>query len=318
LCPCPHGVRIKDVNGATTLKSGSNISAKRDKGSYRDISSLSKTDVELVPERHAKYMLNAKLLESSFELWWQVNPMQPCSSLNSNSAKISIHSMGWISLSAKPAVALAMSSLTMKENHKTENGCIAVNLMCGEGTIELEASRSIDAPIFMISGDLRYDSVLKTSSRISSLKASGTCNPSIDLVVWDAQNLPLRKGFADAVLGDLPIEGTAKKAHQQPSVGKAGGAASRPSAILKYSSVLGESSRILYPKGRAAFISVDYRSLGGACEKYNWACLNHGASINLGGLNAKLFLMERNEACTKDLCLAVTPGLLLLFIQDTF
>jgi hypothetical protein len=312
-CTMPTG--SENLNEA---KSGCYISAKRDKGTYRDISTaelttsivsgLRKTDVELVPERHAKYMLNAKLLESSFELWWQVNPMQPCSSFNSNAAKISNHSMGWISLSVKPAVALAMSSLTMKDNPKTENGCIAVNLMSGEGTIELEASRSIDAPIFMISGDLRYDSVLKTSRRISSLKASGTCNPLIDLVVWDAQNLPLRKGFSDAVLGDLPIQGTAKKTHQQPIVGKAGGAASGLSATLKYSSVLGESSRILEPKGQAAFISVDYRSLGGACKKYNWTCLNHGASINLGGLNAKLFLMERNEACTKDLCLTVPPG----------
>ncbi|KAL3778297.1 hypothetical protein ACHAWO_003325 [Cyclotella atomus] len=308
----------ENLHEAAALKSGCYISAKRDKGSYRDISTaeltssivsgLRKTDVELVAEKQAKYMLNAKLLESSFELWWQVNPTKPCSSLNSNSAKILNHSMGWISLSVKPAVALAMSSLTMTDNSNTEHGCIAVNLMSGEGTIELEASRAIDAPIFMISGDLRYDSVLKTSQRISALKASGSCNPLIDLVVWDAQNLPLRKGCADAVLGDLPIQGTAKKAHQQPTVGKAGDATAGPSSTLKYSSVLSESCRILQPKGRAAFISVDYRSLGGACKKFNWSCLNHGASINLGGLNAKLFSMERNEASTKDLCLTVPPG----------
>lgn len=302
----------------STVKSGCYISAKRDKGSYREISTaeltasivsgLGKTGTELVAERQAKYMLNAKLLESSFELWWQVNPMQPCSSANSNCARIPNHSLGWISLSVKPAVALAMSSMTIKDNANAEKGCIAVNLMSGEGTIELEASRATDTPMFMISGDIRFDCALKTSKRIASLKAKGACSPLVDLVVWDAQNLPLRKGFADIVLGDLPIQGTVKKVHQQPAIGETGAAAAGPSATLKYSSVLSESSRILKPKGRASFISVDFRSLGGACKKFNWNPLNHGASINLGGLNAKLFLMERNEACTKDLCLTVPPG----------
>lgn len=302
----------------TIAKSGCHISAKRDKGSYREISTcdlkasvvsgLKQTGMDLAVEKHAKYMLNAKLLESSFELWWQVNHMQPCSSVNSNCAKIPNHSIGWISLSAKPAVALAMNSLAVKRNtNAVQQGCIAVNLMSGEGTIELEAARATNSPVFMISGDIRDDCAFKSSKRVTSLKACGVCNPLVDFVVWDAQNLPLRKGFADAVIGDLSIQGTAKKAHQQPTVGKTGSAAAGPSATLKYSSVLSESSRILQPKGRAAFISVDHRSLGGACKQFNWNPLNHGANMSLGGLNAKLFLFERNKACTKDMCLTIVP-----------
>jgi hypothetical protein len=297
-----------DNKQVSLSKSGSYISAKRDKGSYREISTselttsivsgLSNTGMKLAPERHARHVLHAKL-HSSFELWWQLNPDKPCSSVNTNSAKIPNHSLGWISLSVKPAVALAMTSLTMKEN--TTNGCVAVNLMGGEGTIELESSRAVNYPIFMISGDIRFDCAVKTSKRIASFKDNGNCNLLVDLVVWDAQNLPLRKGFADAVLGDLPIQGTLKKSHQQPAVGGSIGS----TASLKYSSVLSESSRILRSKGRAAFTSVDYKSLGGVCKKFNWISLNHGASINLGGLTGKLFLTERNEPCTKDLCLTV-------------
>ena len=258
-------------------KSGCHITAKRDKGSYPNISTadlkasivsgLSKTTLELVSERHARHILNAKLLESSFELWWQLNPMHPCSLLNSNCARIPNHSLGWMSLSAKPAVSLAMSSLAIKHNNTITNGCIMVNLMIGEGTIELEASRAVESPVFIISGDIRYDCAFKAAQRIASLKQNSTSQPLVDLIVWDAQNLPLRDGFADAVLGDLPIQGTTKKIHQQPTIGQDGKSSSDISPSLKYSSVLGESSRILRPKGRAAFISVDCRSLDGACRQ---------------------------------------------------
>jgi hypothetical protein len=304
-------------NTQTIQKSGCYVSAKRDKGSFRSISTaeltasvvsgLRATGVELVAERQARYLLNAKLLESSFELWWQINPLGPCSSVNSNSAKIQHHSLGWISLSVKPAVALAMSSLAL-EKYSDRKQCFAVNLMSGEGTIELEASRAVDSPFFIISGDIRFDCALKSSQRIHLLKTSSSCNPLVDFIVWDAQNLPLRKGFADAVFGDLPIQGTLKKAHQQPIIGQAGDKTVVPSASLKYSLVLSESSRILRARGRAALTSVDYRSLGGATKKYNWSSLNHGASINLGGLTGKIFVMERNEPCTKDLCLTVPQG----------
>ena len=255
-------------------KSGCHITAKRDKGSYPNISTaelkaslvsgLSKTALELVPERHAKYILNAKLLESSFELWWQLDPMQPCSLLNSNCAKIPNHSLGWMSLSVRPAVSLAMSSLAVKQNNTITNGCIMVNLMSGEGTIELEASRAVESPVFVISGDIRYDCIFKASQRIDALKQNSTPQPLVDLIVWDAQNLPLRDGFADAALGDLPIQGTTKKVHQQPVISQDGKTRGDSSVSLKYSSVLGESSRILRPEGRAAFLSVDHRSLEGA------------------------------------------------------
>ena len=310
--------RILDCTESMQTKSGCYITAKRNKGLYPDISSaeltativsgLRKTDMELQVERHARYMLNAKLLESSFELWWQINSMRPCTAMNSNCAKIPNHSLGWISLSVKPAVALAMSTLAIREHDENENGCVAVNLMSGEGTIELEISRAVNFPIYMIGGDIRIETNIRILNRIASLKANTTYRPVIDLIVWDAQNLPLRKGIADAIFGDLPIQGTTKKVHQQPIVGKIAGTPSDLSNGLKYSSILSESSRILRSKGRVALTSVDYRSLGGACKKMNWTSLNHGISINLGGLTGKLFLMERNSQCTKDLCLTVPIG----------
>ncbi|KAL7478837.1 hypothetical protein ACHAW6_004591 [Cyclotella cf. meneghiniana] len=304
-----------DNKETITSMTGSYITAKRDKGSFRSISTaelttavvsgLARTGMELVAERHACYMLNAKLLDNTFQLWWQINYLRPCSLVNSNSAKITNHSLGWISLSVKPAVALAMSSLATKETKNEQKSHVLVNLMSGEGTIELESSRAVDHPLFIIGGDMRFDCALRTSQRIASLKSNSNCSPLVDLVVWDAQNLPLRKGIADAVIGDLPIQGTSKKAHQQPTIGETGGTPVGPSDALRYSMVLGETCRILRPKGRAVLVSVDYRSLGGACKKFNWSLVDHGKSLNLGGLTGKLYVLERNAPCTKDLCLSV-------------
>ena len=302
-----------DVDAEIILKSGCHITAKRDKGSFREISTadltscivsgFATTGMELVAERYAKYFLNAKLLESSFELWWQLNPAQPCSAVNSNCAKIPSHSMGWISLSVKPAVALAMSEYAINIHGDNYSSCIAVNSMCGEGTIELESSRAARDPVFIISGDIRSDCTLKASKRVAELRANSNCRPLVDFVVWDAQNLPLRKGFADVVFGDLPIQGATKKVHQQPKIGN-----TVASSAINYLQVLGEASRLLKPRGIAAFISVDFRSLNAACKKFNWLLLKDGASFNLGGLTGKLHIMRRKESCTKDLCLTVPPG----------
>ena len=68
---------------------------------------------------------------------------------------------------------------------------------------------------FMISGDINATRLHQTASRLENLKH----RPLVDLVVWDAQRLPLRNGIAaEAFIADLPISGSSKKRHQQPSI----------------------------------------------------------------------------------------------------
>jgi len=319
---------INEKKSTIVSKSGVYLSAKRDKGLFSNLATadltksvalgLTKAGMEFVAERNARYMLNARLMDqpTSLELWGHVNPQMPCSLVNSNSIRVPNHSLGWLSMSVKPPVALAMASMAL--NDDTDGGCskskLAINLMSGEGTIELEASRAVKGrPLFLICGDKSHANALKTAKRVQTLDSNGNrCHPRslVDVVVWDAQQLPLRRGIADAIMADLPFQGSLKKTHQEPQVGTKVQSTmstqpSNTSSSLSYSKVLGEATRILKAKGRAALLSPDSKALRHASNQFHWNQLGYSTSVNLGGLNAKLFLMERREACAKDLSMWV-------------
>eukprot|EP00578_Thalassiosira_sp_NH16_P029857 CAMPEP_0181077186 /NCGR_PEP_ID=MMETSP1071-20121207/816_1 /TAXON_ID=35127 /ORGANISM="Thalassiosira sp., Strain NH16" /LENGTH=309 /DNA_ID=CAMNT_0023158413 /DNA_START=466 /DNA_END=1395 /DNA_ORIENTATION=+ len=222
--------------------------------------------------------------------------------------KVPNHSLGWISLSIKPPVALAMASMSLNVKSGCRKSRLAINLMSGEGTVELEASRAVDHSLFLITGDKSYTNALKTARRVKSLHSRSCHGPLVDIVVWDAQNLPLRRGIADAIFADLPIQGSLKKIHQEPKTRKVHTIESPATSSLSYSQVLGEASMVLKAKGRTALLSPDFKALRHASSGFNWRQLGYSTNINLGGLTAKLFLMERKEACTKDLSMWVpTP-----------
>jgi len=190
---------------------------------------------------------------------------------------------------------------------------LAINLMSGEGTIELEASRAVGHSFFLISGDKSQTNAQKTVNRIRTLERISRRRLLTDVVVWDAQNLPLRRGIADAIFSDLPFQGSLKKTHQVPITGKAQQPAlAKPFGTkfssLSYPKVLREVSRVLKAKGRAALLSPDPKALRHASSLFHWSQSGYGANINLGGLSAKLFLMERKGACTKDLSMWVPPS----------
>ena len=319
------------VNGVKLLpRNGVYLYAKRDKGCFPNVSTvdltkaiafgLTKAGMELVSERNARYKLRAKLLDSSsMELWWNINSQNPCSLINSNSFKVPNHSLGWISLSVKPAIALAMTSIAMNnEENDGRKSCLVVNLMSGEGTIELEASRAVRHSFFMISGDKSFHRALNTAKRLRTLKRNGCYLPLIDNVAWDAQRLPLRRSIVDAVIADLPFQGSLNKRHQEPVVGKVEATLvdsptstpvnSSPSSV-NYLQVLDGANDILLPTGRAALLSPDFKALRHACGEFHWSPLGHSKNVNLGGLVAKLFVMERRDACTKDLSFWISSSM---------
>lgn len=292
------------------------LSSRRDKGFFPDLSTsdltkalvqgLDKAGMELVAERNAKYILTAKL-SSSLELWWLLNPQRPCSLVNSVSVKVPNHSLGWLSLSCKPPVALAMASIVMnKDDDNSYKSRVVVNLMSGEGTIELEARKAIpDSDFFFLSGDKNFDSALRLKQRLESLNKKDSRHCRIETIVWDAQHLPLRRGIADAILADLPFQGSVKKKHQTPMIGES---KLQNETRLSYAKVLNHAARILRPKGRAALLSPDYKALRHASRDFHWSPLWFSKSVNLGGLSGKLFLMERLEAESKDLSLWVSSS----------
>jgi len=312
-------------------KSGIYLSSKRDKGVFPNLATTTLTSamvsgmagkLQLVAERNARYMLQGRLTNScQLEFWWKANCI-PCSLRNSTCRKVPNHSLGWLSLSCKPSVALAMCTIALqpKGHHPNEeqqrhnnNACVAINLMSGEGTIELESNRA--SKVFWIGGDKSFERARKTAQRLRTAAAASSSRQSrhhlVDMVVWDAQNLPLRKGFADALLADLPFQGSFQKVHQEPFVGECVSPPQKPVLThpLDYSKVFQHACRILRPKGRAALLSPDGNALKHASGKFHWSSKEWGYSsknnISLGGLSGKLFLMERSEGCTKDISMWV-------------
>ncbi|CAJ1958966.1 unnamed protein product [Cylindrotheca closterium] len=294
------------------------VSSKRDKSIFPGLATLDLTKaiatgldrakVKLVPERKARHFIQGKLEPSSLELWWHVNPNQPCSVVNSSSIKVPKHSLGWLSLSCKPGVALAMSSAAMNKTKSDEKCHVAIDILSGEGTVSLEACRAVSNSFFLLSGDKSFERSLKTKEHMLKLRQSTKHPLLVDVVVWDANALPIREDVADAVFADLPFQGSTKNSHQEPVVGgDAEGWKKDVTRPVSYSDILRHACRVLKPKGRAALLSPDFKALRHAAGKYHWNSLWHSKSVNLGGLSGKLYLMERQEASTKDLSMWVTP-----------
>jgi hypothetical protein len=314
------------------------VVAKRNKGSFPFLTTAEITEsvvtglgaisgVELRSEADANMTLSTRLSATDtstttarIELYIILNSKRPLSLLNCVSGQISGHSLGWMSSSVKPPVAFTMCSLAMtdfakslptitrnnpiKNNSRKQHPCsLVVNTMCGEGTIELESRDDhLPHPFFMIAGDKSESAANATAARLACLDGGKRQRPLVDIVIWDAQRLPIRNGVADVVLADLPIAGgTKNKAHQEPSV--TGQAMDNG---LDYKRVMAQIVRVLSCAGQAALLSIDQKALSFAAGKFNGCWSVHWSSnLNLGGLTGKLLLMERKAQCSKDMCVWV-------------
>lgn len=275
-----------------------------------------------------------KRTSGRLELYVLLNHKQPLSLANCISRRISSHSLGWLSNSTKPPIAFAMCNLALtnarslqslvsedltastKASHREDVGhtatcALVINAMCGEGTIEIESQEcQKQTAFFMIAGDKSEVAVKSTGARLSTLYYSHPeqqgrrLRPLVDMVVWDAQRLPLRSGIADVYLADLPFGGSKKKNHQEPCL--SGGASDNS---LDYKCVMSQAVRVLKCKGRAAFLSSDTKALSYTALQLNpfWSVLYRN-NLNLGGLPGKLFLLERHKQCSKDLSVWISNG----------
>lgn len=277
----------------------------------------------LVSSEVAEFSLSAEIKSAAegttdLELNLLLNPKRPLSLTSSTSRLVSEHSLGWMSNSCKPPIARAMGQLAAQsldsrlqveyEGDTTKTCGLAINAMSGEGTIEIEAQAHGDTNnFFMISGDSDSSAALHTKRRLDSLaKHSDSCEckrPRADMVVWDAQRLPLRQGIADAYLADLPFGGSKKKIHQAPcSSGDA------VNASLDYKRVMGQAVTVLKPGGRAVLLSADVKAMSFAGRSFNWSEVWQSSAVNVGGLSAKMAVMERGSSCYKDLSTYVSEG----------
>lgn len=325
---------FQDDTVESLLSPSITVEGKRSKGDFpwittaelRDAvaSSLRSTGFDMNVMGKSNLVLSAELKAinrigaSSVEIYALLNPKQPLSLANCTSRRIPAHSLGWLSSSTKPPTAFAMLDLArtsarllptllnadsiawMSEESGREECGIILNAMCGEGTIELE-SQDLQTRFFMIAGDKSEDAVSRTAERLASLHdrqdAQGRrWRPPVDLVVWDAQRLPLRSGIVDAFLADLPFVGSKAKTHQEPCI-----SGNVLDSALDYKSVMAQAARVLKCKGRAVLLSGDTNALAHATLQFNafWSvlCCNN---MNLGGLAGRLYLTAKHKQSSKD------------------
>ena len=250
-------------------------------------------------DRNGTLPLLCKLLqhkELSMEL--HLNPHQPLALVNSNARRFASgpyphHSLGWLSTSVKPALARAMCQWA-NGSSISRKGRLLIDACCGEGTLELEVASS---NFLVIAGDVNAETLLLTKRKLQNIPHQCV----LDLVQWDAQDLPLRDGIADIFLGDLPIMGgVGKRQHQQANLKGVS-----QDASLQYGRVAKEAIRILQPSeesSRAVLLSADHQALRyHAVSKFHQWTLLQNISINMGGLQAKAFVLERCRPAWKDI-----------------
>lgn len=272
--------------------------------------------LHLTSERQAEFPLLIKLRKprrsnvAELELWLLLNPERPLSLANSICCKISQHSLGWMSMSIKPPVANAMLQNTIGS---TRNGCaLVVNAMTGEGTIEIEAQNfaTMKNSFFLLSGDNNETSIIKTRDRLMELHQC-TRKPFLsDLVVWDAERLPLRGDVVDLFIADMPIGGSRSTNFQPPSAKNQGMQSAIEKTSLDYRSITTTAIRVLRPLGEAALISTDTNSLVHSTRQLHWrADASRGIHrVNVGGLNAQFLVLQKLPPCYKDLSVWIEDG----------
>ena len=64
---------------------------------------------------------------------------------------------------------------------------------------------------------------------------------------------------------------------------------------------MAQAISVLRPLGRAVLLSPDAKAMVHAIRSFQWSILTQSNAVNLGGLSAKLTVMERRSSCCKDL-----------------
>jgi hypothetical protein len=100
-------------------------------------------------------------------------------------------------------------------------------------------------PFFHIAGDKSETGIQQASERLSELERQARKTPLVDLVLWNAQRLPIRRDGVDVFLVDLPFTGSQSKKHQVPSSHNRRGETAHVVSPLNYRYIMAPGVRIL-------------------------------------------------------------------------
>ena len=157
-------------------------------------------------------------------------------------------------------------------------GDIVIDPMCGCGAIPIEGTSEWKSSYFL-AGDNAHPAVVRSISNVNYLNKKSVLHP-VDVLKWDATNLPLKTGTVDVFVTALPF-------------GKRVGSQTDNREL--YPAVLKELARVSkLSSARACLLTYDKRSIIKALSTVAqmWK-VKHSMFINIGGLKAAVHLLQR-------------------------
>eukprot|EP00696_Hemimastix_kukwesjijk_P001829 gnl/Hemi2/12224_TR4175_c0_g1_i1.p1 gnl/Hemi2/12224_TR4175_c0_g1~~gnl/Hemi2/12224_TR4175_c0_g1_i1.p1 ORF type:complete len:438 (-),score=124.14 gnl/Hemi2/12224_TR4175_c0_g1_i1:162-1475(-) len=167
----------------------------------------------------------------------------------------------------KPSIAYSLARVAA-----VPFGGIGCDPMCGCGTIPELAAQCFPGT-FWLAGDNNNVAAAKSEKNLMH------CG-YVDFIRWDVRRLPLRAGVLSAIATDMPFGKRVGTHHGNQQL---------------YPLAAAEFLRVLEEGGRAAMLSTEHKILMQTMQKKasGWTPKrNH--QVNVGGLNARLFLFEKH------------------------
>nr|CAB3266955.1 THUMP domain-containing protein 3-like [Phallusia mammillata] len=171
-----------------------------------------------------------------------------------------------------------------------QTGDFVVDPMCGSGVIPIEGYAQWKNA-FYLAADNAHPAIVRSSSNVKFLNKEYTKTKfPIDVLHWDATRMPWRTATVDVCVTDLPF---GKRLGSQADNRKL------------YPSFLHEMARVSRLRtARACLLTHDKRSIITALAKVSslWK-IKQSHTINIGGLRAGVYLLQRTITLAKDVVL---------------
>lgn len=120
---------------------------------------------------------------------------------------------------------------------------VVCDMMCGSGTIPLEAAAVAgDAPCCVLGGEVASAYAASTLANLRACGRAGAVARRVSVLNWDARALPLRSGVVDAVVCDMPYGLRCGNARKNARM---------------YGAILAEVARVLAPGARAWLLTTE-------------------------------------------------------------
>ena len=177
----------------------------------------------------------------------------------------------------KASIAAAMCRLACRMSGAVERPLVVCDMMCGSGTIPLEASFVTGAPC-ILGADVATEYAEHALANLRACDKSSGCWHRVNVLNWDARCLPLRSNSVDLLLCDMPYGLRCGNSRKNGKM---------------YGAIVSEVARVLVPGAHAWLLTIE-STLVRKCLT-DVPILKHIGSytVDNSGLMVELFCIEK-------------------------